>query len=60
MRTLQLIYYICIHPEYTTVVINGDEKTPIQAIEYLSAGGDVTEGWYVTGRLKNTLYIYPA
>lgn len=59
MTTLQLIYYITSHPEYTNIVIEDiDDKTPLQAIELLSTE-KFDNVWFINGTLeKNTLIIY--
>jgi len=61
LNTLDTIYYICSHQDqYTTIVIdeNGDDYTPIQAIEYL-AGGKAETLYLLNGTLiPNTLIIY--
>ena len=58
LTTLQLINYIASNPHYTTVAIDGcDDKTPIQAIEFLSFEY-LSIIWSINGSLeKNTLLV---
>lgn len=64
MNNIQLINYIATHPEYTNIVIaDNDDKTPIQAIEYLSCeyanDFELNRSWRINGTLeKNTLLVY--
>jgi hypothetical protein len=57
--TLQLINHIASNPHYTTIAIDGcDDKTPMQAIEFLSSYSSV-KIWSINGSLeKNTLLVY--
>lgn len=55
---MQLIYYIATHPEYSTIVIDEQENTPMEAIEWLSWGNE-PEWWSINGTLeKGTLFCY--
>ena len=61
MKTLDVINFITSNPEYTKIlVMDMDDKEPIQAIEFLSSCDQVTENsWYINeSLLKNTLLIY--
>ncbi len=61
MKTLDVINFITSNPEYTNIVVmDMDDREPIQAIEFLSSCDQVTENsWYINGSLlKNTLLIY--
>lgn len=60
MTTLDLIYFIATHPEYTVIVIKGDDdRTPMQAIECLAGSYPDEPAWRINGSLeKNVLLIY--
>ena len=60
MTTLQLIYKIATSPEIEVVVINDqDDKTRMNAIEWLSSMNDNWDGWKVNTSLeKGTMLIY--
>lgn len=57
MNTLQLINYIASNPQFNVVVIGGnDDKTPMQAIEYLS-GYDGGEIYSINSSLKKGVLL---
>lgn len=63
MSTLYLINYISANPYFKTIVIMDlDDKTPIQAIEWLSTNQLFDEheiNWRINGTLeKETLIVY--
>ena len=59
MTTLQLINFIASNPEFTTVVIlDSDDRAPMQAIEFLSCE-TFDNVWRINTTLeKNTLLVY--
>lgn len=59
MTTIQLINYIASHPEFINIVIKDmDDKTPMQAIEFLSSE-NYDNVWAINGTLeKGTLLVY--
>lgn len=63
MNVLLVIYHICTNPHITNIVIkDGDDRTPLQAIEYLStdaAFNGNSEKWNINTSLeKNTMLIW--
>lgn len=60
MTSLQVINHIASRPEYQTIVIDDEDKTPMQAIEYLSYDIGENDNWRINGSLEpNTLIVYP-
>ena len=59
LTTLQLINHIVSNPHYTTIAIDGcDDKTPMQAIDFLSSDSSF-KIWSINGSLEeNTLIVY--
>jgi hypothetical protein len=57
--TIELIHYIASNPQYTTIAIDEcDDKTPMQAIEFLSTHW-AEKIWSINGSLeKNTLLVF--
>jgi len=62
MKTIPLMHYISTHPEYSNIVIMDEgDRTPIQAIERLSAGYEYEQynDWKINGSLeKGILLVY--
>ena len=61
MNTIQLINYISQNPQFNNIVIkDNDDKTPMQAIEFLSCDcHKVYDDWKINSSLeKNTLLVY--
>ncbi len=60
--TVELIHFICTNPNLKVIVIDDDDKTPMQAIEFLSAHllttNDRNRIWRLNDSLdENTLII---
>lgn len=60
MNNIQLINYIATYEKITNIVLNGeDDKTPMQAIEYLSRDELNKNDWDINDYLvPNTLLCY--
>jgi hypothetical protein len=60
MNNIQLINYIATYNKFTNIVINGeDDKTPMEAIEYLSCDNSINNEWEINDYIfPNTLLCY--
>jgi hypothetical protein len=56
--TIELIHHIASNPHYTTIEIECDDKTPMQAIEFLSSHS-AEKIWSINSSLKkDTLLVF--